>query len=618
VALLAVGHFVGIRLMADWRVMESLLAPGGETDLAPLGLALAFVAVRMAALFLGPGLAILAVARAAGGRRKNTSRKGLPLMRHALAVLVAGHLGLFMAPAAVAAPAPAEPLADAATPYRFLILDRDTPGHDVTILVNDAAFAIFKDGAGDLHPRPVPFVEGRNRIAIEMARRKDAPDGEPEESVVALYLGASPEVEAAAPVFEVSSAGAAVRVEMDVDWAGGRPGRLSVVERHWADAARTRLVYQFTAAGPALADAYDETHEQEWFDSGRPRSDLRTQGEKVVASRQYKPDGTPGAEVVDGNGWCRHWSDEGVLAGETPYRDGLPHGLGRTFHASGRLESECTYVHGKLEGPRRQFHEDGRLQAEGLYQDDRREGVWTLCGAKGTVLVRLTFSEGEPVLPPARDIADGRLGVSLRVPEGFEEYPGGRAAPNVLHAFISLDLDAPQDCLALAIAKVPGAARPEPPSQAECRALAAGGVPAATLWQIQELTGGTVTLGAPQVGVFTEAWQGLPLSGLAVRVAAGERVWITRSLMVPVPDGTLVLTAAAPEWREEEAADLVREVLATVEGPVGYPPLARLFTRAEAAIVLVTGLVLAAGVLTAIVVLVVLSVQAQRPPAARP
>jgi hypothetical protein len=66
VALLAVGHFVGIRLMADWRVMESLLAPGGQTDLAPLALALAFLAVRMAALFLGPGLVILALILAAG------------------------------------------------------------------------------------------------------------------------------------------------------------------------------------------------------------------------------------------------------------------------------------------------------------------------------------------------------------------------------------------------------------------------------------------------------------------------------------------------------------------------------------------------------------------------
>jgi hypothetical protein len=522
------------------------------------------------------------------------------------------------ADAAAAGPVGSAPAESAEAPWRFLIIDRDTSGHDVSILVNDAAFAIFKDGADGVHPRPVPFVEGRNRIVIEMARRQGVAEDDPAESYVALWLSTSPEIETDAPVFHIASSSPAARAELDLEWADGRPGQVAVLERHWTDAARARLVYQFTAAGPALADAYDETHEQEWADSGQPRSDVRTRGEKVVASRQYKPDGTLGAEVVDGNGWCRDWSDDGLLAGETPYRDGLPHGLGRTFHASGQMESESTYVAGKLEGPCRQFHEDGRLQAEGLYKDDRREGAWTLYGAKGTVLARLTFSEGEPVPASARDIADDRLGVSLRVPEGFEEYPAGRAAPNVLQAFISLDLDMPHDCLVLAIAKVPSAARPESPSEAECRALAAGGVPAATLWQIRELTGGAVALGPPQVGVFTEAWQGLPLNGLAVRVAAGEQTWTARSLMVPVPDGTLVLTAAAPEWREEEAADLVREVLATVEGPVGYPPLGRLFTRAEATIILVTSLVLAAGVLTAIVVLVVLSVRSQRPPAARP
>jgi hypothetical protein len=60
VGLLAVGHFVGIRLMAQWRVMESLMCPGAEAASPYLELALAFVALRLAALFLGPGLAIVA------------------------------------------------------------------------------------------------------------------------------------------------------------------------------------------------------------------------------------------------------------------------------------------------------------------------------------------------------------------------------------------------------------------------------------------------------------------------------------------------------------------------------------------------------------------------------
>jgi len=53
--VLALLHLAGIHAMARWRVMESLLAPGGHDSRLYVALAAGFLFVRFSLFFLAPG-----------------------------------------------------------------------------------------------------------------------------------------------------------------------------------------------------------------------------------------------------------------------------------------------------------------------------------------------------------------------------------------------------------------------------------------------------------------------------------------------------------------------------------------------------------------------------------
>lgn len=59
------------------------------------------------------------------------------------------------------------------------------------------------------------------------------------------------------------------------------------------------------------------------------------------------------------------------------------HGLFTTFHQNGQLASEGNYIDGVEEGVWRDFHENGHIAAEGRYEKGQEAGQWLYWSSNG-------------------------------------------------------------------------------------------------------------------------------------------------------------------------------------------------------------------------------------------
>lgn len=92
------------------------------------------------------------------------------------------------------------------------------------------------------------------------------------------------------------------------------------------------------------------------------------------------------------HGWSRIYNPQnGVLAEETQYVDGVPEGPCRKYSDSGVLVMECQYHQGKLEGLAKTFYPNGLLKEEGQYAKGTKTGQWKTYNEDGDLIATDTF-----------------------------------------------------------------------------------------------------------------------------------------------------------------------------------------------------------------------------------
>ena len=96
------------------------------------------------------------------------------------------------------------------------------------------------------------------------------------------------------------------------------------------------------------------------------------------------------------NGWSRLYNPQnGVLAEETQFVEGLPEGQCNKYSDTGILIMECQYHGGLLEGPTKTYYPSTALKEEGQYAKGKKSGIWKTYNEEGDVIAEEAFGEQE-------------------------------------------------------------------------------------------------------------------------------------------------------------------------------------------------------------------------------
>ena len=96
------------------------------------------------------------------------------------------------------------------------------------------------------------------------------------------------------------------------------------------------------------------------------------------------------------HGWSRLYNpNNGVLAEETQYVNGVPEGQCRKFSDTGVLLMECQYHNGQLDGPCKSYYPSTALKEEGQYGKGQKVGAWKTYNEDGDVILEEAFGEQE-------------------------------------------------------------------------------------------------------------------------------------------------------------------------------------------------------------------------------
>jgi antitoxin component YwqK of YwqJK toxin-antitoxin module len=101
-----------------------------------------------------------------------------------------------------------------------------------------------------------------------------------------------------------------------------------------------------------------------------------------------------------------------------PYRDGLQHGVARTWFDGNRLASLRYFEHGKMQGKHTGWHENGKLKFIYYFEDDLFQGnvkEWTI---EGEPYRDFNYAEGHEAGLQKMWEADGRLKANYEVRNG--------------------------------------------------------------------------------------------------------------------------------------------------------------------------------------------------------
>lgn len=121
------------------------------------------------------------------------------------------------------------------------------------------------------------------------------------------------------------------------------------------------------------------------------------------------------------NGIFYYWHENGQLATELNYQNGLIQGIGKGWHENGQLSaeanhkngevdgqyrewyengqqfSEVSYKNGELDGPFKSWHENGQLELEGSYKNGELDGQFIERNKKGIIIVNKEYENGNEI-----------------------------------------------------------------------------------------------------------------------------------------------------------------------------------------------------------------------------
>jgi len=94
------------------------------------------------------------------------------------------------------------------------------------------------------------------------------------------------------------------------------------------------------------------------------------------------------------NGWSRLYNPQnGKLAEETQYVNGVPEGQCRKFSDTGILLMECQYHNGLLEGPSKSYYPNTLLKEDGQYAQGMKVGQWKTYNEDGDLISVDSFGD---------------------------------------------------------------------------------------------------------------------------------------------------------------------------------------------------------------------------------
>ena len=130
-----------------------------------------------------------------------------------------------------------------------------------------------------------------------------------------------------------------------------------------------------------------------WYNDGKLKQTGRF--ESLVYKTINTWDNNGNRLVVNGEGYQVTKLDNGVIAEEGNYTNGLRDGLWKFRNESDMLISEINYKQGKASGKARYYNESGKIQCMGYYLNDKQQYVWTWYHQNGTKESSVKFINGK-------------------------------------------------------------------------------------------------------------------------------------------------------------------------------------------------------------------------------
>jgi hypothetical protein len=112
---------------------------------------------------------------------------------------------------------------------------------------------------------------------------------------------------------------------------------------------------------------------------------------------------------IDNVTWERTFHENGNLERETPYVNGLKHGVERKFYENENLMEETSYRKGELHGLRKLFHENGGRWVEQSYLEGKPSGLFVQIDETGNLREGIPYINGEINGLVCKWDKDGRL-----------------------------------------------------------------------------------------------------------------------------------------------------------------------------------------------------------------
>lgn len=114
------------------------------------------------------------------------------------------------------------------------------------------------------------------------------------------------------------------------------------------------------------------------FDNGSPKAALLVDANSEIVGR-------------------RTWHGNGVIATETQWRAGFPHGKFRRWTSNGEVSEEGTFRQGAPQGEWTTWYSRGKLASRGRYLDGHKEGRWEGFDPNGSLLWEQMYNGGNAI-----------------------------------------------------------------------------------------------------------------------------------------------------------------------------------------------------------------------------
>jgi antitoxin component YwqK of YwqJK toxin-antitoxin module len=278
--------------------------------------------------------------------------------------------------------------------FPFLGSHYTAKGYRIKTTVNDKEFATWDRHSG-VDTRTTPLRAGKNTIVVELT-----PIGENDERIAELTLTASsrsmstegePTIDLLAAELDKGFA----TITYTIEYTERQPRNFTGVQEAWFDADRKKPFWKYEVGGDYLAEEYAYEKDTTWRPDGKVARTSESKNGKVLTVTAYKPDGSIGHQVKDGNGTDATFGDEGRLEYSCPVKDGDYHGDYTEFHPNGKPYEVITWNKGVIDGPFKRYDEDGKLRVSGQMRDFQPHGQWKRLNDAGETVATGEYKDGE-------------------------------------------------------------------------------------------------------------------------------------------------------------------------------------------------------------------------------